>query len=56
MWLCSEHRLGRVGALKWSSYATAAALMLLSATLPAQAVFAVASIVTLFFVGEYEEA
>ncbi|CAN0092871.1 unnamed protein product [Pylaiella littoralis] len=50
MWLCSEHRLGRVGALKWSSYATAAALMLLSVTLPAQAVFAVASILTLFFV------
>ncbi|CBN77753.1 major facilitator transporter [Ectocarpus siliculosus] len=48
MWLCSERRLGRVGALKWSSYATAAAVILLATTLRVKAVFAVASILTLF--------
>ncbi|CAM9684267.1 unnamed protein product, partial [Ectocarpus sp. 6 AP-2014] len=48
MWLCSERRLGRVGALKWSSYATAAAVILLATTLRVKALFAVASILTLF--------
>ncbi|CAB1098718.1 unnamed protein product [Ectocarpus sp. CCAP 1310/34] len=48
MWLCSERRLGRVGALKWSSYATAAAVILLATTLRVKALFAPASILTLF--------
>ncbi|CAM9325603.1 unnamed protein product [Ectocarpus sp. 4 AP-2014] len=48
MWLCSEHRLGRVGALKWSSYATAAAVILLATTLRVNALFGLASILTLF--------
>ncbi|CAM9707857.1 unnamed protein product [Pylaiella littoralis] len=48
MWLCSGHRLGRVGALKWSALATAAAFFLLIATLRVKAIFAAASLVTLF--------
>ncbi|CAB1101540.1 unnamed protein product [Ectocarpus sp. CCAP 1310/34] len=48
MWLCSEHRLGRVGALKWSSYATAAAVILLATTLRVNALFGLASILVLF--------
>ncbi|CAM9479814.1 unnamed protein product [Ectocarpus sp. 13 AM-2016] len=48
MWLCSEHRLGRVGALKWSSYAAAAAVILLATTLRVNALFGLASILTLF--------
>ncbi|CAM9239647.1 unnamed protein product [Ectocarpus fasciculatus] len=50
MRLCSERCLGRVGALKWSSFATAAAVLLLATTLQVEALFALASILTLFVV------
>lgn len=52
MWLSSPDRLGRVGTLKWASYATAAAIMLLATTIQVQALFAIASLVTLFIVSE----
>lgn len=55
MWLCSPHRLGRVGTLKWSSFATAAAVVLLATTLKVQGLFAVMSIFTLFVVGKWFE-
>ena len=56
MWLCSEHRAGRVGALKYSSCAMAVSVVLLSATLNVKALFAVTSVVTLFIVGERKDA
>lgn len=52
MWLCSKHRLGRVGTLKWSSHATAAAILLLATTLGVEALFAITSIATLFVLSE----
>lgn len=52
MWLCSSHRLGRVGALKWSSFATVGAILVLATTINVQALFAITSIFTLFVVGE----
>ncbi|CAN0067204.1 unnamed protein product [Scytosiphon promiscuus] len=48
MWLCSEHRLGRVGTLKWSSLAAAAVFLLLATTLRVKAIFSVTSIFALF--------
>ncbi|CAM9992240.1 unnamed protein product [Ectocarpus sp. 4 AP-2014] len=50
MRLCSERCLGRVGALKWSSFATATAVLLLATTVQVEALFAVASLFTLFVV------
>lgn len=55
MWLCSEHRLGRVGGTKWSAYVAAAAFFALTATLRVQAVFAVVAVITLFLTGEEME-
>eukprot|EP00903_Cladosiphon_okamuranus_P008140 g7839.t1 len=50
MWLSSPHRLGRVGTLKWSSYATAATTMLLATTIQVGAIFTIASLFTLFVI------
>lgn len=52
MWLCSEDRLGRVGALKWSSVATAVSLLVMAASHSVTALFVPVSLVTLFFMGE----
>lgn len=52
MWLCSARRLGRVGTLKWLSFAAAAVFLLLATTLRVKALFAVTSIFTLFVLGE----
>lgn len=52
MWLVQERRLGRVGALMWSSYASAASILVLATTTRVTALFAVTSLLVLFFSGE----
>lgn len=54
MLLVQEHRLGRVGALMWSSYASAASILVLATTTRVAALFAVVSLLVLFFSGERE--
>lgn len=52
MWLCAEHRLGRVGALKWSSIGAAISALVMAMLTNVTVLFAIMSIVTLFFNGE----
>lgn len=52
MWLSSEHRLGRVGALKWSAVATTVSFLLLIASLRVQAMFAVVMVVSQLITGD----
>lgn len=54
MWLVQESRLGRVRALMWSSYASAASIIVLSTTTHVTALFATLSLLVLFFSGEWE--
>lgn len=52
MWLVQERRLGRVRALMWSSYASAASILVLASTTRVRALFAFLSLLVLFFSGE----
>eukprot|EP00904_Undaria_pinnatifida_P002351 jgi/Undpi1/12116/HiC_scaffold_48.g14089.m1 len=51
LWLCSEDRLGRVGTMKWSSFATAVLILLLALSYDTPVVFLPVTIVTFFVFG-----
>ena len=55
MWLVDEHRLGRVGALKWSAGACATSILVLATTTRVTALFSAVSLLVLFSHGEREK-
>lgn len=56
MWLCAEHRLGRVGTLKWGSFVAALGFVIMGTTIQTTSLFVVTSLFTLLFQGEREQA
>ncbi|CAM9370337.1 unnamed protein product [Ascophyllum nodosum] len=50
MVLCSEYCLGRVGSLKWSSFATAAFIIVMATATDASVVFVVMTLLTMFVI------
>ena len=55
MWLVDEHRLGRVGALKWSAGACATSILVLAMTTRVKALFSAVSLLVLYSHGEREK-
>ena len=52
IWLCSEDKLGRVGTIQWSSFATAVLILLMALSHGTLALFLPISILTFLGLGE----
>lgn len=51
--LCSEYRLGRVGALSWTCHATGILVLLMAATYQIRVLFVCLSVLALMSIGEH---